>query len=227
MDTWTACRLPPASWTACLLGGEQSFARGFDSVRLNPLAAGGVSHCAFLAAHMPSRGRPTLWYAAPLHCCGLQGALAGIRALATGVGPLVFSALFSLVTRTDSPWGFHPGAVFWASAALTALAAGVAATIDPRAGSAPPVLASAGDHDHGARGGDTSGKPAGEGGGGATKVHPPAGDLEEALLRGSNLPVQGRAPLPLLGQMDEPAGGEEVTESEHAPLLAATMPRVH
>lgn len=66
----------------------------------------------------------------------VQGALAGIRALATGLGPLAFAQLFAVVTRTSGAFGYHPGIVFWASCGLTGIAACVAATIDLNAG--PP-----------------------------------------------------------------------------------------
>ncbi len=72
---------------------------------------------------------------------------AGIRALATGIGPLGFAALFQAVTRTDSPWGFHPGLVFWVSAAMTLIAAGIAASLDPNCGKPPPTLSPSAAHE--------------------------------------------------------------------------------
>lgn len=39
----------------------------------------------------------------------VQGALYGARALASGTGPLLFAALFSAFTRTDSPLPYFPG----------------------------------------------------------------------------------------------------------------------
>lgn len=39
-----------------------------------------------------------------------QGALYGAKALATGAGPLLFAAMFSGFTKTDSPLPYFPGA---------------------------------------------------------------------------------------------------------------------
>ncbi|WIA11611.1 hypothetical protein OEZ85_011715 [Tetradesmus obliquus] len=59
----------------------------------------------------------------------VQGALAGIRALATGLGPLAFALLFSSCTKTSAVFGYHPGIIFWTTCGLTVLAAAVAASI--------------------------------------------------------------------------------------------------
>ena len=59
----------------------------------------------------------------------VQGALAGIRALASGLGPVAFAQLFALSTKTTSEFGYHPGLVFWVSGGITFLAVIVAATI--------------------------------------------------------------------------------------------------
>jgi len=54
----------------------------------------------------------------------VQGALFGARALANGVGPLVFAKLFSLFTRSDRPGHlpYFPGAPFVLGAACMATA---------------------------------------------------------------------------------------------------------
>eukprot|EP00878_Enallax_costatus_P011257 GHUV01011754.1.p1 GENE.GHUV01011754.1~~GHUV01011754.1.p1 ORF type:complete len:286 (+),score=97.93 GHUV01011754.1:1320-2177(+) len=59
----------------------------------------------------------------------VQGALAGIRALATGLGPLAFAQLFAMCTKTSAVFGYRPGIVFWTTGALTIIAAAVAASI--------------------------------------------------------------------------------------------------
>jgi MFS family permease len=59
----------------------------------------------------------------------VQGALAGIRALATGLGPLAFAQLFAMCTRTSAALGYQPGIVFWTTGALTVTAIAVAAAI--------------------------------------------------------------------------------------------------
>lgn len=46
----------------------------------------------------------------------------GARSVASGVGPLLFSALFSWFTREESPGTYFPGAPFVLAAALIALA---------------------------------------------------------------------------------------------------------
>ena len=40
----------------------------------------------------------------------MQGALFGARSLGTGFGPILFATVFSLFSRTDSPFPFFPGA---------------------------------------------------------------------------------------------------------------------
>ncbi|KAK9805503.1 hypothetical protein WJX72_001711 [[Myrmecia] bisecta] len=79
----------------------------------------------------------------------IQGALYGARSLAQGVGPLIFAALFSAFTRSDSPMPYFPGAPFLFGMALMLVALGVAVTIDPRAGEGRQLLdeASSGDEE--------------------------------------------------------------------------------
>ncbi|KAI8462492.1 MAG: major facilitator superfamily domain-containing protein [Monoraphidium minutum] len=60
----------------------------------------------------------------------VQGALAGIRAFASGLGPLLFSALFAACATTGGALAGRPGLVFWVAAALTAAALAVAITVD-------------------------------------------------------------------------------------------------
>jgi DHA1 family tetracycline resistance protein-like MFS transporter len=64
----------------------------------------------------------------------VQGALASLRALATGIGPLFFAALYRNVATAEAPLGFHPGLVFWAAAVLTLAAVCVAFTLPADAG---------------------------------------------------------------------------------------------
>jgi hypothetical protein len=68
----------------------------------------------------------------------VQGALAGIRALASGLGPLAFAQVFSLTTRTGSEFGYHPSVVFYMSCTLMGVAALVAATVPSNAGRSTP-----------------------------------------------------------------------------------------
>ena len=39
----------------------------------------------------------------------MQGALFGARSLGTGFGPILFATVFSLFSRTDSPFPYFPG----------------------------------------------------------------------------------------------------------------------
>ena len=45
-------------------------------------------------------------YDAPMF---VQGAVYGAKALAMGAGPLMFAAIFSAFTKTESPFPFFPG----------------------------------------------------------------------------------------------------------------------
>ncbi len=54
--------------------------------------------------------RPRATASAPGAQGTIQGALYGAKALAQGIGPLIFAALFSACTRSDSPLPYFPGA---------------------------------------------------------------------------------------------------------------------
>lgn len=60
----------------------------------------------------------------------MQGALQGAKALAQGLGPLIFAGLFSLFTKSWSPLPYIPGAPFACGAVLLFIAFLVAATIN-------------------------------------------------------------------------------------------------
>ena len=64
----------------------------------------------------------------------VQGALYGARALAAGMGPLLFAQIFSAFTRSDSRLPFFPGAPFVIGAALLAGGVAVACSIPSAAG---------------------------------------------------------------------------------------------
>lgn len=65
----------------------------------------------------------------------VQGALYGARALATGTGPLLFAAMFSAFTKSDSPLPYFPGAPFLLGTALMTVAIGYSLLIDNRSAS--------------------------------------------------------------------------------------------
>lgn len=62
----------------------------------------------------------------------MQGALYGARALATGTGPLLFAAMFSAFTKSDSPLPYFPGAPFLLGTLLMTVAIGYSLLIDNR-----------------------------------------------------------------------------------------------
>ncbi|KXZ52567.1 hypothetical protein GPECTOR_9g611 [Gonium pectorale] len=64
------------------------------------------------------------------------GALQGISAMASGLGPLLFASVFRAVTRTDSPLPFMPWVVWLLAAALTAVAIGITLTLPQPRGAA-------------------------------------------------------------------------------------------
>jgi DHA1 family tetracycline resistance protein-like MFS transporter len=43
----------------------------------------------------------------------VQGALAGIRAVAAGIGPLGLAQLFAMSTTSEAALGYKPSVVFW------------------------------------------------------------------------------------------------------------------
>mmetsp|Transcript_11362 Transcript_11362/g.19903 ORF Transcript_11362/g.19903 Transcript_11362/m.19903 type:complete len:674 (-) Transcript_11362:762-2783(-) len=59
----------------------------------------------------------------------VQGALAGISSLATGVGPLMFAALFTTVTRTGSKF-YMPQLVWYVAASLALVAIAITMTLN-------------------------------------------------------------------------------------------------
>lgn len=64
--------------------------------------------------------------ASDLLLCGVQGALYGVRSVAQGFGPILFSSLFQYYTR---PSHYFPSAPLVACAALMAAGVAVAATM--------------------------------------------------------------------------------------------------
>lgn len=64
----------------------------------------------------------------------VQGALYGARAIASGIGPLVFAFLFKIFTTTDSPLPFFPAAPFVLGFILMAMTTCLAWTLDADAG---------------------------------------------------------------------------------------------
>lgn len=74
----------------------------------------------------------------------VQGALQGARALAAGVGPLAFAALFSIFTKQEGGWWgvvpFFPGAPFVFGAALMTMAMLLAIGLPADAGGAVGYL---------------------------------------------------------------------------------------
>lgn len=64
----------------------------------------------------------------------VQGALYGARAIASGIGPLVFAYLFKIFTVSDSSLAFFPGAPFVLGFFLMVMTTALAWTLDPAAG---------------------------------------------------------------------------------------------
>jgi len=75
-------------------------------------------------------------------CMGaVAGALQGMGALASGIGPICFSWLFSAVTRTDGSLPYNPSIIWYVAFAVALLGVVVVATLDC---SSPPVGAATG-----------------------------------------------------------------------------------
>ncbi|GIM10580.1 hypothetical protein Vretimale_14176, partial [Volvox reticuliferus] len=60
---------------------------------------------------------------------GNPKALEAISSMASGLGPLVFAAVFRQVTRSDSGLAPMPGVVWYLAAAMTAVAIGLALSL--------------------------------------------------------------------------------------------------
>ncbi|KAF5835498.1 major facilitator superfamily domain-containing protein [Dunaliella salina] len=74
-------------------------------------------------------------------CMGaVAGALQGMGALASGIGPVLFSWLFSAVTRTDGSLPYNPSIIWYVACAVAVLGVIVVASLDC---SSPPVGAAA------------------------------------------------------------------------------------
>lgn len=72
----------------------------------------------------------------------VQGALYGARAIASGVGPLVFAFLFKIFTTSDSSLPFFPGAPFVLGFFLMLMTTALAWTLDADAGGHSGILGS-------------------------------------------------------------------------------------
>ncbi|KAL6759122.1 major facilitator superfamily domain-containing protein [Haematococcus lacustris] len=73
----------------------------------------------------------------PLEMGAVSGALSGISSLATGVGPLLFAALFSATSRTDGSLPYMPQVVWYLAAALTLGAILLTISLDTRPATPP------------------------------------------------------------------------------------------
>ncbi|KAG2441733.1 hypothetical protein HXX76_003348 [Chlamydomonas incerta] len=87
------------------------------------------------------------------------GALQAISSMASGLGPLLFAAVFRAVTRTDSTLPKMPGVVWLMAAAMTAVAIGLTLSLPQPAAAAGGADAS---HSHKSRGGQDGEVPAEE-----------------------------------------------------------------
>ena len=85
-----------------------------------------------MAAHDPGTCTRTPYAAVSPERQRVQGALYGARALATGTGPLLFAAMFSAFTKSDSPLPYFPGAPFLLGTLLMTVAIGYSLLIDNR-----------------------------------------------------------------------------------------------
>ena len=104
--------------------------KGFVFVAVALGSLGGVSFPAISALKS--------MHAAPEEQGAVQGALAGIRSLASGLGPLAFARLFRATTSSSSPDAFFPQACFLLSFSLMAAAGLVALSVALMPLPAPP-----------------------------------------------------------------------------------------
>lgn len=82
-----------------------------SSVKWQAISA--VSLSAFAGVSFPAISSLKSTHASPEQQGLVQGALAGIRAVAAGVGPLGLAQLFAMSTTADAPLGYKPSIVFW------------------------------------------------------------------------------------------------------------------
>lgn len=65
----------------------------------------------------------------PEHLGAVQGAISGLSALASGIGPIAFAYLFAAFTRSDSPLPYCPAAPWFLLTGLALATAALAATL--------------------------------------------------------------------------------------------------
>lgn len=70
----------------------------------------------------------------------VQGALFGARALAQGIGPVMFAAIFSAFTRSDTDLPYFPGAPFIFGTVLMLVAVAIAVMLETKPEPASPDL---------------------------------------------------------------------------------------
>jgi DHA1 family tetracycline resistance protein-like MFS transporter len=83
---------------------------GLAATKAQAVAA--VSLSAFAGVSFPALSSLKSTHASADEQGLVQGALAGIRALASGLGPLALAQLFSASTTAEAVLGYHPAAVF-------------------------------------------------------------------------------------------------------------------
>lgn len=76
-------------------------------------AIGAISLSAFAGVSFPAISSLKSTHARPDQQGLVQGALAGIRAVASGLGPLGLAQLFAMSTTADAAFGYKPSIVFW------------------------------------------------------------------------------------------------------------------
>lgn len=76
-------------------------------------AISAVSLSAFAGVSFPAISSLKSTHASPEQQGLVQGALAGIRAVAAGVGPIGLAQLFAMSTTADAALGYKPSIVFW------------------------------------------------------------------------------------------------------------------
>lgn len=76
-------------------------------------AISAVSLSALAGVSFPAISSLKSTHASPEQQGLVQGALAGIRAVAAGVGPLGLAQLFAMSTTADGALGYKPSIVFW------------------------------------------------------------------------------------------------------------------
>eukprot|EP00197_Chlamydomonas_leiostraca_P005577 CAMPEP_0202867458 /NCGR_PEP_ID=MMETSP1391-20130828/9446_1 /ASSEMBLY_ACC=CAM_ASM_000867 /TAXON_ID=1034604 /ORGANISM="Chlamydomonas leiostraca, Strain SAG 11-49" /LENGTH=684 /DNA_ID=CAMNT_0049547505 /DNA_START=141 /DNA_END=2195 /DNA_ORIENTATION=- len=153
-----AIKLTALPWLVRVLGEQWLLALGLTAYAVETVlfalattkgaAFAAIAVGAWACVNWPAAVALQTRYVDPHNMGAVTGALQGLSSIASGIGPILFAALFSAVTKEGSKW-YMPQAVWWVASGLTLSAVALTATLHwsaPKEGPAPAAAGGASGH---------------------------------------------------------------------------------